>query len=154
MAKLPYRTNLQLKSKTLWHRGNREPRYDKALAVALFYFAVLMPLIFIPIPWLGFVLIFTIVPYIAGYRSSKYVNKRDCIQIGIIAGAIWSSVQLLLLFTLLNYVSSLTLGTLRVGSIETLLLTMVFLFNIAFCVLGAWSGSKYSIFSTTSINHV
>ena len=118
-----------------------EERFDKAFFVALILIAVLFLLIFIPL--IGFILVLTITPYYAGYRGGRFVSKKNGLQVGILVGLIWSIIVTYLLFQILNMlqnVSEVSPGIYT--SLDFLIVATIFIFNIAFCGLGGYTGGR------------
>jgi ascorbate-specific PTS system EIIC-type component UlaA len=112
----------------------KEERFDYAFLISLGIFAALFLIIFIPA--LGPLLVFILVPYLAGYQSGKFVNKSDGMRIALITGFIWSVIEVYIILSLL---SSLQLAVAEPGLhtfTDWLLIVIIFILNISFCMLG------------------
>jgi quinol-cytochrome oxidoreductase complex cytochrome b subunit len=113
---------------------SKEERFDFAFFISLGIFAALFLIIFIPA--LGPLLVFILVPYLAGYQSGKFVNKSDGIRIALITGFIWSVIEVYIILSLLG---SLQLAVAEPGLhtfTDWLLIVIIFVLNISFCTLG------------------
>ncbi|UCH87904.1 MAG: hypothetical protein JSV49_06440 [Thermoplasmata archaeon] len=112
----------------------REERFDLAFFISLGIFALFFLMVFIPV--IGPILILTFVPYFAGYQSGKFINKNDGMTIAFLTAFIWSIFEIIILLMILN---SLNLGVQSPGlytGTDWLIVSIVFLCNISFCILG------------------
>ena len=116
----------------------KEERFDVAFFIALGIFALLFLLVFIP--GVGPVLIITLVPYLAGYQSGKYINKKDGLLIAILAGFIWTIIEIMIFFTVLGQMELAIKSPGFYTSLDWLILVVLLSANIVFCAIG----SRYS----------
>jgi hypothetical protein len=115
----------------------REPeeRFDKAFLIAIGVFAIFFPVVFVPV--VGLVIVLTLGPYLAGYQSGKYINKKDGILIAVIAGVIWSLVEIWILFSILG---SLDLAVAKPGiytGLDWIIVIFLIFMNVLFCSIGS-----------------
>lgn len=113
-----------------------EQRFDKAFFIMLGLFAVFFPIILIPI--LGPILVFTFVPYFAGYNGGKYINRKDGLLIAMIVAVIWTIIEILILFSLMD---SLNLAASEVGiytRLDWILVLIPTSMNIIFSMVGSY----------------
>ena len=101
----------------------------KAIGIGLGVLALLNVLIFIP--FIGWFLIFTLAPLLAGYFSGRYEkNYKNALCVGVI----WSMIQVGLFITVLS--SVFTFLSISFWVLEFFIIILVFVFNTGFCVLG------------------
>lgn len=101
----------------------------KAIGIGLGVLALLNVLIFIP--FIGWFLIFTLAPLIAGYFSGRYEkNYKNALCVGVI----WSVIQIIILITVLSSIFQFI--SIQFGVLEVFIIILVFVFNTGFCVLG------------------
>lgn len=113
-------------------------RFDKAFIISLALIALLTLLVFIP--FLGPLMVLTLVPYLACNRGCRYVSRRNGVQVGILIGGIWSIVEIYLLFNILTMVKmSLADPAIKTG-LDVLILVLIFSANIIFCMIGGYTG--------------
>lgn len=105
--------------------------FAKALALSLALMAVLLLLALIP--FIGFFLVLTVSPLIAGYVGGKQYPERG-MHVGIIAGILFSIALTFELLTLLS--NFMTYAELTLGSLELCILSLIFMLNTLFCALG------------------
>jgi hypothetical protein len=109
-----------------------EDNFFKAILVTTGYLAFFTLLIFIPL--IGFVLAFTIGPYIAGYRGGRY--SVDWRKVGLLSAVIWSTILVIILILIAVSVFPFNYD-ITIGGGEVVLICIPFALNIIFCVLGA-----------------
>jgi hypothetical protein len=125
----------------------RVERFDKAFIISLALIALLTLLIFIPL--IGPLMVLTLVPYIACNRGCRYVSRRNGVQVGILIGAIWSIIEIYILFNILAMVSiSVTEPAIKT-SLDVLILVLIFCANLIFCMVGGYTGgAKFELGET------
>jgi hypothetical protein len=115
-----------------------EERFDKAFLISLVLIAILSLLVFIP--FIGPLMVLTLVPYIACNIGCRYVSKRNGIQVGILIGIIWSIIQFYLLFQILNLIKiSVTDPAIRT-TLDLFIIILIFMATIIFCIIGGYTG--------------
>ena len=116
----------------------RIERFDIAFIISLALIAVLTLLVIIP--YLGPLMVLTLVPYLACNKGCRYVSRRNGVQVGIIVGGIWSIVEIYILFNILTMVKmSLADPAIKTG-LDVLILILIFCANIIFCMIGGYTG--------------
>ena len=116
----------------------RIERFDIAFIISLALIALLTLLVIIP--YLGPLMVLTLVPYLACNRGCRYVSRRNGVQVGIIVGGIWSIVEIYILFNILTMVKmSLADPAIKTG-LDVLILVLIFCANIIFCMIGGYTG--------------
>ena len=116
----------------------RIERFDKAFIISLALIALLTLLVIIP--YLGPLMVLTLVPYLACNRGCRYVSRRNGVQVGFLIGGIWSVVEIYLLFNILTMVKmSLADPAIETG-LDVLILLLIFCANIIFCMIGGYTG--------------
>jgi hypothetical protein len=126
------------KTKPKFTRVTREERFDLAFFIALGIFALFFLLVFIPA--IGPILIITLVPYIAGYQSGKFINKNDGLLIAVIVGIIWTIIEMMIFFSILGQMNLAIISPGFYTGLDWLFLFILLSANIVFCALG----SRYS----------
>jgi len=120
-----------------------EERFDHAFLVTLGIFALFFLLVFIPV--VGPILILILIPYVAGYHGGKFVNRKDGILVAVLAGFIWTLLEIWIFYSLL---SSLDLAVNPPGiytGLDWTVIILIFLTNIMFCIMGVlYSPRKFS----------
>jgi hypothetical protein len=115
-----------------------DERFDKAFAISLGLIALLSLLLLIPFigPFMGL----TLVPYLACNRGCRYVSKVNGLQVGILVGAIWSIIEIFLMFQILDYVKiSVSTPGIKTG-LDLTIIIILFTANLIFCMLGGYTG--------------
>jgi hypothetical protein len=119
----------------------KEERFDKAFFVALILIAILFVLIFIPL--VGFILVLTLTPYIAGYKGGRYVSKKNGLQMGILVGLIWAVIVTFIMFETLKLVQNVSEVPPGIyTALDFFIVILIFIFNIFFCALGGYTGGR------------
>jgi hypothetical protein len=120
--------------------GKLEERFDKAFAISLGLIALFSLLLLIP--FIGPVMGLTLGPYLACNRGCRHVNKINGLQVGLLVGAIWSIIELYLMFQILNYVKiSVSTPGIKSG-IDLTIIILLFSANLIFCMLGGYTGGS------------
>lgn len=113
-------------------------RFDKAFIISLGLIALLSLLIFIP--FLGPVMLLSVIPYMSCNIGCRYVSKRNGIQVGILLGIIWSIVECYLLFQFLKEVMiSVSEPAIRTN-VDVFIIVLIFTANLIFCIIGGYTG--------------
>ncbi len=120
-------------SKRLFSTDDPALKFDLALGKTLLF--IPLSLIFLFIPLLGWVLAFTLGPYLGGRIGGKHVAQRDGIIVGVMAGAIWSAIQVYIIIRIMDIIA-----TVKIGGWELLIIILIFALNCLFCALGGWTG--------------
>ncbi len=116
-------------------------RFDKGFFKALLLMALLTFVLFIPV--MGPFLLFSVVPYTAGYYGGRHVLKKDGLLIGVLVGFIWSLAQFYIIFFVVLRQFGLIGQVDFSGTYEMLLIFAAFFANTFFCGLGGWRGGEY-----------
>jgi hypothetical protein len=117
-----------------------EERFDKAFAISLGLIALLSLLFFIPL--IGPIMGLTLVPYLACNRGCRYVTKANGLQVGILVGAIWSIIEVYLMFQILDYVSISVSPPGIITGLDITVIILLFTANLIFCMLGGITGGS------------
>jgi hypothetical protein len=104
----------------------------RSLLVTVGYLALFTLFIFIPL--IGFVMVFTLGAYIAGYRGGRYSVEWK--KVAFPASIIWSTIFVILVVVLILPALPFAFD-IAIGGNEIMLIILVYLFNIVFCALGA-----------------
>lgn len=117
-------------------------KYHRGFLSALLWWIVLLPVLLIPT--VGVLFAFIIVPFVAGRRGSRWVEKKYAVELGILTAVVVSLLEIIFL----NYfLESFTYGMVldvSYGSTEYLIILFGCICNLGFCLLGAVSGKfKY-----------
>lgn len=140
MAKMKDRKSRKNENDYCEEPEETEERYDKAFFVTLGLIALLSLLIFIP--GIGFILVLTLAPFIAGYFGSKYVTKKDGIQIGVIIGIIWTAIELFIIFQIAKSMNMSLIEPGIYSAFDAFIIFLVFCLTAIFCGIGGWVGGR------------
>jgi hypothetical protein len=113
-------------------------RFDKAFLISLGLIALFSLLIFIP--FLGPVMLLSVIPYISCNIGCRYVSKRNGIQVGILLGIIWSIVEFYLLFQFLREVMISVSEPAIKTTVDVIIIVLIFTANLIFCIIGGYTG--------------
>jgi len=114
-----------------------EDDFLRAFLVTLGYMALFTLFLFIPL--IGFVLAFTLGPYIAGYRGGRYTVEWKKAAFG--ASFLWTSILIIIIIFLV--LPMFPMGfELKIGGQEMLIIALVYAVNILFCAFGAMTRFK------------
>jgi len=113
----------------------RKDKPIKGFLTILGVLALSIPLILIPFVS---ILFFTVAPFYAGYRGGKYLSKKKSILLGMLAGAIWSLLIILIIYII---VSSIFGPFFKYEPIGLGLILLIILCNIVFSTCGAFVGA-------------
>ena len=117
-------------------------KYHRGFLSALLWWVVLLPVLLIPT--VGVLFAFIIVPFFAGRRGSRWVEKKYAVELGILTAVVVSLLEIIFLDLLLESSTSGTVMDVTYGSTEYLIIFFGFICNLGFCLLGAVSGKfKY-----------
>ena len=116
----------------------KEQKYHRAIYATLGWWLILLPVLLIP--WAGWLFAFSLIPFIAGRRGSRWLERRYAIEMGVLASIIISVFEIMLLYWVLDTFASGTVNEVHTGGFEYLLLTIAVICNICFCLLGTSSG--------------
>jgi len=114
-------------------------KYHRGFFSTIFWWMVLLPLLFIPI--VGPLFTFTLVPFIAGRRGSRWVEKKYAVEMGLLAAVVVSALQIFLLYSVLDAFTSGTVNEVSTQGREYLILVLGVGFNLGFCFLGTATGT-------------
>jgi len=120
-------------------------KYHRGFISALLWWIVLLPVLLMPT--VGILFAFILVPFVAGRRGSRWVEKKYAIELGILTAVVVSLLEILFLDLLLDSFTSGTVLEVSYGPTEYLIILFGCICNLGFCLLGAVSG-KFKYFRT------
>lgn len=113
-------------------------KYHRGFLSAIMWWVLMLPILLVPI--IGFILAFTLVPFVAGRRGSRWVEKRYAVEIAFLVSSIVTFLHIVVLYAGLHFITHGTLTEVTTGFKEYLIITAGAICNLVFCMLGAASG--------------
>ena len=114
-------------------------KYHRGFFSTIIWWLVLLPLLLVPV--IGPLFTFTLIPFIAGRRGSRWVEKRYAMEIGFLASVVVSAFQIFLLYSILDAFTTGTVNEVSTQGREYLILALGVGCNLGFCLLGTATGT-------------
>ena len=115
-------------------------KFHRGFFSALLWWLILFPIILIPI--FGFILAFSLVPFVAGRMGSRWVEKKYAVEISFLAAFFVTLAQIWILYAGLQSFAAGTVNEVSTGGSEFFVIALGSVCNLAFAILGGASGKK------------
>lgn len=114
----------------------KDPSFIKGMVISYLFLLISLPIT--PIPFIGPILAFTLVPYLAGALGARFAHPKERVPLALTASITWAVVETAVLLAVLNVITSQTPMGLVIEGFEILIILTIFLSNIIFMLLGVF----------------
>ena len=102
------------------------------------YLILLISIIVIPIPLVGPILAFSLIPYLAGALGARFAHPMERVPLALTTSITWAVVETAILLLILNVVTATTPMGLVIKGFEIMIILLIFATNVVFMLLGVF----------------
>ncbi len=114
----------------------KDPSFIRGLLIS---FLILLPsLVIALIPVVGVFFALSLVPYLSGAVGARFAHPKDRAPLSLTCAMTWSIIETAILLAFLSFITKNTPMGLVIDAPELMMITMIWLANIIFMLLGSF----------------
>ncbi len=117
-------------------KEQREPSFVKGIMIS--YLILLISLPVAPIPLIGPILAFTLIPYLAGALGARFAHPKERVPLALTTAMTWAILETAIILLALNVITSSTPMGLVIKGFEIFIILVIFITNGIFMLLGVF----------------
>ena len=117
-------------------KEQRTPSFIKGIMIS--YLILLISIPVAPIPLIGPILAFTLIPYLAGALGARFAHPKERVPLALTTAITWAILETAILLIALNVITSTTPMGLVIKGFEIFIILVIFISNIIFMLLGVF----------------